>query len=101
MNLSRAVGILGGLSGLLASACGSSATATNAATVGDAGPGPLGAICSTPQACASAVCLLFTANAQSAPGICTSFCTDPSQCGGGGSCLTVPVLDGGACFPNC
>jgi hypothetical protein len=112
-----------GVAGLLASACGSSATTSTAVTsppdggLSDASSTTFGAPCARSEACSSKVCLLFTANAQQATGICSSFCspgvstrgadsgpqTTPgaTACGSAGACIPVAVLDGGACYPTC
>lgn len=91
---------LAALSGLLASACGSSESAVDGGLL-DASAGAFGAPCVVSQTCTSAVCLPFTANAQDASGICSSLCTSSTECGSGGACVAVGALDGGACFPTC
>jgi hypothetical protein len=95
--------LLGALLAVLATACGSSASTESGVSARDAGPegGALGAPCDSPEACASGVCLLFTANAQGATGICSALCSGGGPCGSAGTCLPVPAVDGGACFAAC
>lgn len=90
------------LSGLLATACGSSSSVKPDAGSPEAGVVAFGALCSESQDCQSLVCLRFTPNLEDASGICSALCPSGSECGsGGGVCLPVAVVDAGACFPVC
>jgi hypothetical protein len=90
------------LSGLLATACGSSSSVKPDAGSPEAGIVAFGGLCSESQDCQSRVCLRFTANAEDASGICSALCATGMGCGStGGACLPVSVVDAGACFPTC
>jgi hypothetical protein len=68
-------------------ACGSSdddTTATNA----------LYGECSTPNACATGLCLTLKQNLQNKPGVCTQSCTGDPDCAGG-RCVDLPPGIGG------
>jgi hypothetical protein len=66
-----------------------------------------GQLCSNASTCASHFCLLLSANAQDASGLCSTACRSNADCGEKGLCVPEPVEhdgglgDAGACFPSC
>jgi len=69
---------------------------------GGTGAGQTGAICSSPSGCSSNLCLTFVeANDQNAPGMCSSLCTSPADCGNQGTCIAQTHLGQSVCFRTC